>query len=209
MPTSPEVLADGLDSQIESARKAAIAIATQVKTLRQRIRDRLSVGGADAQARKLHSELGQLAADQSLQEEHLSILLERRGQIAAEADAARAKAERTAKLEAFKALVAKRDAAARVAETAAEALGKAVQDMAAATTEIKLAAGTVGLKPNIVEQDEIRYGVEFSLYQAGLKWMYSEKPLARYDAQGKPTTTISARIANSDADLLAMLPREV
>lgn len=207
MPIAPDQIT-ALDGQIESARKAAIAIATQVKTLRQRIRDRLSVGGADAQARKLHSELGQLAADQSLQEEHLSVLLERRGQIAAEAEANRAKAERNAKVEAFKTLVAKRDAAARAAEAAAQALGQAVRDVASATTEIRLSAATVGLRPNVVDQDEIRYGVEESLYQAGCSWLFAEKPRVHFDAQGRLMSSIEARIAKSDADLLAMLPAE-
>lgn len=199
---------DGLDGQIENARKAAIAIATQVKTLRQRIRDRLSIGGADKQARDLHKQLGELAADQSLQEEHLSVLLDRRGAVAAEAEAARAKAERRAKVGTFKALVARRDAVAVAAEKAAAELGQAAQDLAAITTEIRLSAATVGLKPNIVDQDEIRYGVEESLYQAGCSWLFAEKINARYDAQGKPSSSIEARVSRSSADILTMLPRE-
>lgn len=198
-----------LDGQIESARKAAIAIATQVKTLRQRIRDRLSIGGADAQARKLHSELGQLAADQSLQEEHLSVLLQRRGHVAAEAEANRAKAERRGKLEAFKALVAKRDAAATVAEKAITQLGEAVRDLTALNTEIRVALPTVDLPRNAVNPEEIRYGVEGSLFFAGLSWLFPDKPVPRYDAQGNLVSNIEERIARSGGALLALLKEEV
>ena len=201
-----------LDGQIESTRKAAIAMATKAKEIRARLKERFlasSTDGADKQARALHGQLAELSADQAFEEEHLAALHERRAQIAAETEAARAKAERAAKVDAFKALIAKRGAAATVAEKAITRLGEAVRDISALTADIQNASPSVGLPRNAVDDPAgIRYGVEFSLYQAGLQWMYAEKPLARYDAQGKPTATISARLKRDGDALVAMLPKE-
>ncbi|MDG4890917.1 hypothetical protein [Mesorhizobium sp. WSM4887] len=199
---------EGLDASIEKARSGAVALATKVKELRAKIRDRLISSGTDKQARELRSQLAELSADQAFSEEHLAALHERRAAIAAEAEAARAKAERRAKADAFKALIAKRNVAAVAAEKAAAELGQAARDMSAATTEIRLSAATVGLKPNVVDQDEIRYGVEESLYQAGCSWLFADKPRFRFDAQGKLMTSIEGRMSRSGADILAMLPRE-
>lgn len=199
-------LIPALDGQIATARTTAAKLASRTKEFSASLRQRLvSPSGADKQARGMHAELAALNAESDFAEQHLAALQEHRATLVAEAEAARTKAERQAKLDAFKALVTQRDAAAAAAEVAARALGQAVQDMAAVTTEINQSAATVGMKPNIVGQEEIRYGVEFSLYEAGLRWMYAEKPLARYDAQGKPTTTISARIKRSGAEILATL----
>lgn len=202
-----------LDGQIESTRKAAIALATKAKEIRARLKERFLASptdGADKQARALHGQLAELSADQAFEEEHLAALHERRAQIAAETEAARAKAERAAKVDAFKALIAKRDAAASVAEKAITQLGEAVREITDLTADIQNASPSVRLPRNAVDDPAgIRYGVEFSLYQAGLQWMYAEKPLAHYDAQGKPTVTISARLKRGGDALVAMLSKEV
>lgn len=199
---------EGLDANIEKARAGAIALASKVKELRVRIRDRLLASGTDKQARELRSQLAELSADQAFSEEHLAALHERRAQLAADKAAKEAAAEKRAKIDAFKALVAKRDATAEKAEAAASQLGQAVRDLTALTTDIRIALPTVGLPRNAVDYEAIRYGVEGSLFFAGMSWLFPEKPMPKYDAQGNLVSNIEERIKRADAGLLSMLPED-
>ncbi|RWD70203.1 hypothetical protein [Mesorhizobium sp.] len=203
---------DGIDGQIEKARAGAIALASKVKQLRASIRDRLISNGTDAKARELRSQLAELSADQAFSEEHLAALHERRAQLAAEKAAADAAAEKAAKIDAFRAQVALQSQAAQRIDDLIAKLAAAANELSAATTELQVAASTVGLPRSVVDGHEsIRSGLEASLRSAGaFGFIFAERPHGLVDAQGRSTTaTISDRVQRSGATLLAMLPREV
>jgi chromosome segregation ATPase len=195
-----------LDSRISEATKAANAKASKAKSTRAKLWD-LLVGGSE-KARELHDELTALQAEQAFEETRIAALAGHRAKLAADKAAKEAAAEKRAKVDAFRLLVKRRDEAATAAEKAANQLGQAVRDLTALTTEIKLALPTVDLPRNAIDPEAVRYGIEGSLFFAGMSWLFPEKPMPKYDAQGNLVSNIEERIKRSGAGLLAMLPED-
>ncbi|RWM96188.1 MAG: hypothetical protein EOR86_13345 [Mesorhizobium sp.] len=193
---------EGLDAGIEKARSGAIALATKVKELRAKMRDRLLSSGTDKQARELRSQLAELSADQAFSEEHLAALHERRSAIAAEQAATEAAAARAAKIAAFKALVDRRNAIAERAEAAAKALGKAATELSAVNTELKLAAPALARHVN---HADVKAGISASLYDGGVNFL-EQSPHGRLDSQGRDLAVhIAERMATTGASILALV----
>ncbi|TGP59546.1 hypothetical protein EN868_11175 [Mesorhizobium sp. M2D.F.Ca.ET.225.01.1.1] len=199
---------EGLDASIEKARSGAIALASKVKQLRTSIRDRLISNGTDAKARELRSQLAELSADQAFSEEHLAALHERRAAIAAETEAARAAAERAAKVDAFRAQVGLQLKAAQRVDDLIAKLAAAANELSAATTDLQVAASTVGLPRAAVDGHEsIRVGIDASLRACGaFGFLFTFNPKGRLDDQGRSNlATISERVQRSGAELVSRL----
>lgn len=199
-----------LDGRISDATKAANAKASKAKSTRAKLWD-LLVGGSE-KARELHDELTALQAEQAFEETRIAALAEHRARLAAEKAAADAAAEKAAKIDAFRAQVALRSKAAQRVDDLIAKLAAAANELSAATTDLQVAASTVGLPRAAVDGHEsIRDGIDASLRACGtFGFLFTFNPKGRLDAQGRPNSaTISDRVQRSGAALLAMLPREV
>jgi hypothetical protein len=188
--TPPAAFADQIaaaDAAIEAARAAAAALAEDRKVEQAALNAALA-NGNDKDAHAAQRRARQIDEAIAFEEVRVAALQGRRAELV--------EAERVAGMDAkwseVEALIAPRAAAAQKAADAIKALGEAVTELDRLTRRLAATVPDPTVKP--IAEDEIRFGVDYSLMGAGIRWPYADTASARIEGNG-----IADRVARSNA----------
>jgi hypothetical protein len=181
------------DADITAARQRAADLARQVQNAKAATMAALGRGdGDEAAAKASQASADKLAADLELAEMRVTALQRRRDAIAAEEADAKAAELRASIIP----ITAKRQAAAKAAETAIAALGSAYAELAELQHDLRRATRPVRLH---LDHDEVDDGILHDLFAAGLKFVAHRHPGLAIDG----THPLAERVERSNQAAVA------